>query len=169
MNGSFPYTSLWIGSLGEYPMYEFIKNSGSNSSNFTINTSNTLSNTLESHSSNTSNILQTQIINTNKLIFKYNDCNTNIYITAINRNYPFYPLTEKPIELFFNPYEGHSITKINQSGELMVYHPATPLPEGFGPGWWGVENKIANILTETIGLRADVISLQVLTGTEAIT
>ncbi len=100
MNGSFLYTSSWIGSLGEYPIYEFIKNSESNPSNFTINASNIL----ESHSSNfttkNSNSLQTQITNTNKLIFKDNDCNTNINITAINRNYPLYPLTEKPIELF---------------------------------------------------------------------
>ncbi len=56
MNDSFPYTSSWIDSLGEYTIYEYIKNSDSNSSNFTINTSNTL----ESHSSNNSNILQIQ-------------------------------------------------------------------------------------------------------------
>ena len=53
MNGSFPYTSSWIGSLGEYSIYEYLNKISSNTSNYTTNTSNIL----ESH-------IQTQIYNT---------------------------------------------------------------------------------------------------------
>ena len=52
MNGSFPYTSSWIGSLGEYSIYEYLNQMSKNSSNYTSNTSNTL----ETHLYNTSNI-----------------------------------------------------------------------------------------------------------------
>ena len=166
MNGSFPYTSSWIGSLGEYPIYEYIKNSESTSSNFTINTSNILESYSSNYTSNTSNIFQTQISNTSKLIYKDNSSNTIINITAKNQYYPIYG---DAIELYFKPLEGNSITKINQNGELMVYHPAAPLPAGFSPGWWGVENKIAVLLTDTEGLRFDVTNLQVATGATAIT
>jgi hypothetical protein len=51
----------------------------------------------------------------------------------------------------------------------MVYHPAGPLPAGYTAGWWGVENKIANGITDTQGLRFDVANLQAATGAAAIT
>ncbi len=51
----------------------------------------------------------------------------------------------------------------------MVYHPTASLQEGFHLGWWGVENKIANLITDTIGLRLDVTELQAARGTIAIT
>ena len=98
MNGSFPYTSSWIGSLGEYPIYEYIKNSESTSSNFTINTSNTL---------------ETQITNTSKLIYKDNSSNTVINITAQNPFYLLHPLTETPIEIYFKTFDGSIKTKID--------------------------------------------------------
>ena len=51
----------------------------------------------------------------------------------------------------------------------MVYHPYALLPEGYAPGWWSVENKIANVITDTIGLRFDVTNLQMATGATSIT
>jgi hypothetical protein len=171
MNGN-PYSSHWIGATGEYPIYDYVNVVSLNSSNFTLSNSNIL----ETHLTNTSNILQTQITAssniitaTSNIIHTDKDSNVIIRLVAQNPYYPLYPLTEKPIEMLFQTTDGDVITKITQDGELMVYHPLTPLPEGFGPGWWGVENKIAGLLTETIGLRADVVQLQVLTGTETIT
>jgi hypothetical protein len=165
MNGSFPYTSSWIGSLGEYTIYEYLNQMSRNSSNYTSNASNLL----ETHLYNTSNILQTQITANHNII--HTDANSNVIIRLIaqNPNYPYYPLTETPIEMLFQTTEGNVKTKITQDGELMVYHPLAPLPEGFGPGWWGVENKIANCITDTIGLRFDVTNLQMATGASAIT
>ena len=46
---------------------------------------------------------------------------------------------------------------------------AAPLPAGYSAGWWGVENKIANGITDTQGLRFDVTNLQAITGAAAIT
>jgi hypothetical protein len=51
----------------------------------------------------------------------------------------------------------------------MVYYPLIPLPVGYSDGWWGVENKIANVITDTPGLKFDVTILQVATGAAAIT
>ncbi len=70
--------------------------------------------------------------------------------------------------MLFTTTEGEVKTKIAQNGELMVYHPLAPLPAGFSPGWWGVENKIANVRTDTQGLRFDVTQLQAATGATAI-
>jgi len=161
MNGN-PYTANWIGATAQYPIYEYINKVGSNSSNFTINTSNII----ENHLYNTSNILQTQIKETSNLIHKDENSNTIIRITAQN---PYYPISGDPIELYFKNVNGDTKTKINQDGELMVYHPSAPLPAGYSPGWWGVENKIANVITDTQGLRFDVTNLQAATGAAAIT
>ena len=127
-----------------------------NSSNFTYNTSNIL----ENHLLNTSNILQVQITDTHNLIFKDNDCNTNIKITAQNVNYPAYG---NPIELYFKTVEDNCITKLNQSGELMVYHPISIIPVGYNAGWWSVENKLSGLIQDGIGLRLDITNLQVFT------
>ena len=43
--------------------------------------------------------------------------------------------------LFNTVVDGNCNTKINEDGELMVYHPVAPLPAGFSPGWCGVENS----------------------------
>ena len=168
MNGN-PYSPSWIGATGQYPIYDYVNQVASevssNSSNFTISNSNIL----ETHLANTSNILQTQITATSDIIHTDNNSNVIIRLVAQNPNYHNYPLTETPKEMLFETTEGEVKTKITQDGELMVYHPLTPLPEGFGPGWWGVENKIANLITDTIGLRFDVTGLQAATGTTAIT
>ncbi len=38
--------------------------------------------------------------------------------------------------MLFSTVDGNRNTKINEDGELMVYHPVAPLPAGFSPGWW---------------------------------
>jgi hypothetical protein len=51
----------------------------------------------------------------------------------------------------------------------MIYHSLTPSPVGYGESWWGFENKIANVITDTQGLRFEVTNLQAATGAAAIT
>jgi hypothetical protein len=68
----------------------------------------------------------------------------------------------------FQNIDNEYITKITQTGELFVYHPLTPLPPGFGPGWWSVENKLASLIMDTIGLLFDVTNLQTATGAAAV-
>ena len=160
MNGN-PFTANWIGATGEYPIYDRIKAAESVSSNFTIYNSNIL----ETHLKDTSNILQTQITATSNLIYKDDNLNTIVRITAQN---PFYPLSGDPVEMLFENVNNVVKTKINQDGELMVYHPLAPLPAGYSAGWWGVENKIANIITDAQGLRFDITNLQAATGATAI-
>ena len=161
MNGN-PYTSSFIGATNSYPIYDFINSNITNASNYTFNTSNVL----ELHSFNTSNILQTQITATCNLIFKDDNLNTIVRISAQN---PQYPLIGNPIEMRFQNVNNEYITKITQTGELFVYHPTTPIPVGYGPGWWSVENKLSSIIQEEIGLRFDVIGLQATSGTASIT
>ncbi len=48
----------------------------------------------------------------------------------------------------------------------MVYH---QLPAGFSLGWWVVENKIANVMTDMQGFPFDITNLQKATGATAIT
>ena len=74
MNGM-PYTSGYIGAIGEYPIIDYINLIDYNSSNFVTTTSNILqnqiintSNILEQHSLITENFLQNQITNTCNLI-----------------------------------------------------------------------------------------------------
>jgi hypothetical protein len=76
MNGSFPYTSSWTGSIGEYGIYEYLNQISSNSSNFTTSISNILESHIQTQIYNTSNILQTQITNTSNLIYKDAHSNT---------------------------------------------------------------------------------------------
>jgi hypothetical protein len=52
------------------------------------------------------------------------------------------------------------LTKIIHTGEHYSHHSVGPLPAGYGAGWWIVENKIANVITDTQGLRFDVTTLQ---------
>ena len=172
MNGSFPYTSSWIGSLGEYSIYEYLNKISSNTSNYTTNTSNILESHIQTqiyntsnYILNTSNILQTQIINTSNLIHKDAHSNTVIRISATNENGGIFG---SPVEMLFHTVDGDCNTKINEDGELMVYHPTAPLPAGFSPGWWGVENRIANVIIDTQGLRFDVTNLQAATGAAAV-
>ena len=166
MNGN-PYSPSWIGATGQYPIYDYVNQVASevssNSSNFTISNSNIL----ETHLAHSSNILQTQITATGNLIYKDENRNTVIKITAQDSLYPL--PGHDPVEMYFQTLNGSYNTKITQSGELMVYHPAAPLPAGYSPGWWGVENKIANVITDTQGLRFDVTNLQLATGATAIT
>ena len=154
MNGN-PYTSAFIGATNAYPIYDFV-----------VSTSNILELHSSNFTTNTSNILQTQINNTSNLIYKDKDLNTIVRITAQNDKYP---LIGSPIEMRFQNMNNEYLTKITQTGELFVYHPYAPLPLGYDAGWWSVENKIANLLNDTIGLRFDVTNLQIGAGNAAVT
>ena len=76
MNGN-PYSSHWIGAKGEYPIYDYINEVSSNSSNFTILNSNIL----ETHLYDTSESLQLQINKISNLI--HIDENSNVIIKMI--------------------------------------------------------------------------------------
>jgi hypothetical protein len=157
-----PYTTNFIGATGEYPINEYINKVDVNASNLTLLNSNILNLKIV----DTSNILQDQITATSNLIQRDENRNTIIRISAQN---PQYPLIGDPIEMRFQNVSNQYITKITQTGELFVYHPSAPIPAGYGPGWWSVENKIANVITDTQGLRFDVTNLQAATGATAIT
>ena len=126
MNGYYQSTNF-IGALGEYPIYNYINSIDSNSSNFITITSNILQNNI----AYTSNFLQTQITNTCNLIYKDNNLNTIVCISAQN---PFYPIGD-PVEMRFVNVNGNYLTKITQTGELFVYHPTAPLPAVFPVDW----------------------------------
>ena len=89
----------------------------------------------------------------------------DVRISAQN---PYYPAIGDSVDLRLQNVNGECKTKITQTGELMVYHPLSLLPEGYSPGWWGVENKSANVITDSTGLRVDVTNLQMATGATAI-
>lgn len=170
---AYPYTANFVGATGEYPINEYINKVDINASNFTLLNSNIIntkiidtSNILNTKIIDTSNILQDQIIATSNLIQRDENRNTIVRISAQN---PQYPLIGDPIEMRFQNVNNEYITKIIQTGELFVYHPTTPLPVGYGPGWWSVEGKLSAILQETIGLRFDVVGLQATSGTATIT
>ena len=97
----------------------------------------------------------------NNLIYKDVNSNTIAKNTTTNQNGILFG---DPVELLLKTADGNCNTKINEDGELMVYHPVAPLPAGFSPGWWGVENRIANVIIDTQGLRFDVTNLQAATG-----
>ena len=116
MNGFMPYTSSFIGATGQYPIYDYINSNITNTSNYVLLTSNHL----DSDMFLNSNILQTQIYGTSNLIYKDDNKNTIVKITAQN---PYYPLTGEPKEMRFQNVNGDYITKITQTGESFVYHP----------------------------------------------
>ena len=166
---AYPYTANFIGATGEYPINEYINKVEINSSNFTLLNSNILntkifdtSNILNTKTIDTSNILQGQITATSNLIYKDEDRNTIVKISAQN---PEYPLIGDPVEMRFQNVNNEYLTKIIQTGELYVYHPVSVIPLGYGPSWWNVEGKLSFAIQETIGLRFDVTQLQATTGT----
>lgn len=161
MNG-YTFDTNFIGATGQYPIYDYITNTSNILQSYSVNSSNIL----QLNISNSSNILQDQIAATTNLIYKDDNSNTIVRISAQN---VYYPDSGNPVEMRFQTVENNYITKITQTGELFVYHPLTPLPAGYGPGWWSVENKIANVITDTQGLRFDVTNLQAATGASAIT
>lgn len=165
--------SDYIGASGTYSITDYIDNTSNLLSSNIKTTSNILdtkinntSNILDTNIYNTSNTLQTQITATSNLIFKDDDLNTIVKITAQN---PTYPISGDPKEMRFLNVNDEYLTKIIQTGELFVYHPVSITPVGYAPAWWSVEGKIAFAITETQGLRFDVTNLQAATGASAIT
>ena len=132
-----PYTFGYIGATSQYSIYDYTYLIDSNSSNFVTTTSNILqnqiintSNILEQHSLITENFLQNQITNTCNLIYKDGSLNTVVRISAQN---PLHPVGDS-VDLRFQNVNGDCMTKITQTGELMVYHQLSLLPAGYSAG-----------------------------------
>ena len=125
-------------------------------SNFTIYSCNQLS-----------NLIQPQLDERSNLIYRDSNLNTIIHLTAQN---PFYPLLEGK-EIRFHTAENEFKTKINQDGELEVYHPlrVVPIPIDYPAAWWNVEEKLTFVIQDGIGLRFDVTNLQAGSGIGTIT
>lgn len=126
--------------------------------------SNILSNNIQISSNSLSNLLQPQIYKTSNLIYTDDSNNTIIKLRAQN---PFYPVLEGKELRFHTAIDEYKVRMI-QTGELEVYHPLQSLPTGFPAGWWGIHDKLVSIIQEEIGLRFDVINLQVASGTTPI-
>jgi hypothetical protein len=133
---------------------EILINSNINS-NYTFNSSNALS-----------NFIQPQLNERSNLIYRDNDLNTIVKLTSQNVFYPAYGEQK-----FINFYtaENECNTRINQEGELEVYHPLQAIPVGYPEGWWNVEDKISSMIQEDINARFDIVNLQVASGTGTIT
>jgi len=133
---------------------EILFNSNINS-NFTIYSSNALS-----------NFIQPQLDERSNLIYRDNDLNTIVKLTSKN---PFYPAYGAQKELRFHNADNEYKTKLNQKGEIEIYHPLQEIPTGYSAGWWNIHDKLSGMIQEEIGLRFDVVNLQVATGTGTIT
>ena len=79
-----------------------------------------------------------QVQQTNNLIF--DDANGNTTILSLN-------------ETYFSNNNNSIVTKIDINGHLLVYHNSAVNPTGYNPGWWDVEEKFVNILSN---IRNDV-------------
>jgi len=133
---------------------EILINSNINS-NYTFNSSNALS-----------NFIQPQLNERSNLIYRDSDLNTIVKLTSTN---PYYPAYGEQKEMRFHNALNQYKTKINQEGELEVYHPLQAIPVGYSAGWWNVEDKLASMIQEDINARFDITNLQLASGTGAIT
>jgi len=168
MNSIHPSTQF-CGATGNFPIYDFIDNTSNvlqyNSSNFTFITSNKLndyiyntSNNLNDYIYNVSNEISPVLFDlrdfqhsrSDKIIYKDYDNNNNVVIVETDSN----------AEVLFKNFNGDVKTKIDKNGDIYVYHGLEILPAGYSAGWWGVENRIAEAITLTQGLRFDVTNLQ---------
>ena len=146
MNTVYPSTN-YIGATGNFPIFDFIDNTSNILSNYTRITSNNLNDYIN----NLSNELRDfQHSRSDKTIYKDYDNNNNVVIVETDSN----------AEILFKNFNGDVKTKIDKNGTLYVYHPLEILPAGYSAGWWGVENRIAEAITLTQGLRFDVTNLQ---------
>jgi hypothetical protein len=133
---------------------EILINSNINS-NFTIYSCNQLS-----------NLIQPQLDERSNLIYIDSNLNTIIKLTSQNPYYPIYGDTKC---INFYTIENECKTRISQDGDFEVYHPFQPIPIEYPPAWWNVHDKLAFIIQEEIGLRFDVVNLQLASGTGTIT
>ncbi|MFM7986863.1 MAG: hypothetical protein ACKPKO_46870, partial [Candidatus Fonsibacter sp.] len=72
------------------------------------------------------------VVQTNSLIIA--DASNNTIILSNNQTY-------------FSNNNNSVVTKIDQNGRLLVYHNSETVPTGYSVGWWDVEGKIVEILT----------------------
>ena len=153
MNSIHPSTN-YIGAVGSFPIYDFIDNTSNVLSNYTRITSNNLNDYIYNLSNEISPVLfdlrDFQHSRSDKIIYKDYDNNNNVVIVETDSN----------AEILFKNFNGDVKTKIDKNGTLYVYHPLEILPAGYSAGWWSVENRIAEAITLTQGLRFDVTNLQ---------
>ena len=132
---------------------EILINSNINS-NYTSNSSNILS-----------NLIKIEVDQRSNLIYKDSNLDTIVKLTAQN---PFYPVGEQNFLKFYTA-ENECKTRINQEGQLEVYHPLQPIPVGYPAGWWNVEDKLSSMIQEDINARLDITNLQLSSGVNTIT
>ena len=153
MNSIHPSTNF-IGATGNFPIYDFIDNTSNILSNYTRITSNNLHDYIYNLSNEISPVLfdlrDFQHSRNDKIMYKDYDNNNNVVIVETDSN----------AEILFKNFNGDVKTKIDKNGDIYVYHPLEILPAGYSSGWWGVENRIAEAITLTQGLRFDVTNLQ---------
>jgi len=133
---------------------EILINSNLNS-NYTFNSSNNLS-----------NLIQPQLNERSNLIYRDSNLNTIVKLTSRN---PYYPIFGEQKEMRFHNALNEYKTKIDQDGNFQVYHSLQPIPTGYPAQWWDVHDKLASIIQEEIGLRFDVVNLQLNSGVDTIT
>lgn len=135
-------------------------------SNFTFISSNLNINFTTFSSNQLSNLIQPQLDERSNLIYRDSNFNTIVKLTTQN---PYYPIYGEQKEMRFHTAENEYITKLNQEGGLEIYHPLQELPTGYPPEWWNIHDKLVNMIQEEIGLRFDVVNLQLASGTGTIT
>ena len=113
-----------------------------------------------------SNLIKIELDERSNLIYRDSNLNTIVKLTSQNPYYPVYGDTKC---INFYTSENECKTRISQDGDLEVYHPLQPIPLEYPPAWWNVHDKLAFIIQEEIGLRFDVVNLQLASGTGTIT
>ena len=162
MNGN-PYTSSWIGATAQYPIYDYINEVSSNSSNFTIYNSNIL----ETHSSNFTNSLRYDM---NKWIneeiepitFPTNTNLTHTYIYNSNlsgeirfwcKSTPYFP-PQIP-----GDYPSHRV-KIDPDGKLKLYYTYdSTINATWLNGWVDIVNLAVSLVASDVNMGISIAAL----------
>ena len=142
MNGN-PFTANYIGSTGQYPIFNYINNT---------------SNILISKIAQTSNALHEEILATSNITSNICYGITSNVGLLFNSEFGYFMNKDEDNNIYFNKKE---YTKINDDGKLYVYHDADPTIPTRAPGFWNVENELGSLIRESTGARFDITNLQV--------
>ena len=131
MNGN-PFTANFIGSTGQYPIYDYIRT--------------------------TSNVLHKEILATSNI--------TSNICYAISSNVGL--LFKSEFEYFMNKDDSNNIlfnkqenTKIDDKGELFVFHQADVFLPTRPIGFWNVHSELSSLIGESTMARFDITNLQI--------
>ena len=83
-----------------------------------------------------------------------NDVNNNTLITSENNT-----IISALNEIHFTNNDS-LLVKIDVNGNLFVYHNSDSIPPGYPQGFWNVEQKLTETITNDIGLRVDLTATQ---------